>query len=109
MKVVRSLMLLLALLVTRSFAAKPNIVFILADDLGYTDVAVNGSKYYETTNIDRLAQQGTRFTRYYQCQNCQPTRAALLTGQSSARTGIYTVGSIDRFDWWKRSLRPVEN
>src|SRR5687768_4290355 len=109
MKVVHSLTILLALLVAEGFAAKPNIVFILADDLGYTDIAVNGSKYYETPNIDRLAEQGTRFTRYYHCQNCQPTRAALLTGQYSTRTGVYTVGGIDRFDWWKRPLRPVEN
>lgn len=88
---------------------KPNIVFILADDLGYTDVAVNGSKYYETPNIDRLAAQGTRLTRYYHCQNCQPTRAALMSGQYGARTGVFTVGSVDRFAWWKRSLRPPEN
>lgn len=90
-------------------APRPNIVFILADDLGYTDVACYGSKYYETPNIDRLASQGLKLTRYYNCQNCQPTRAALLTGQYSPRTGVYTVGSIDRFDWWKRSLRPVDN
>jgi arylsulfatase A-like enzyme len=109
MKLVHSLTAFLALLLAHSFAAKPNIVFILADDLGYTDIAVNGSKYYETPNIDRLAGQGMRFTRYYHCPNCQPTRAALLTGQYGARTGVYTVGNIDRFDWWKRSLRPVEN
>ena len=47
-----------------SFAADapPNIVFILADDLGWTDLGCQGSKYYETPNIDRLAQQGMRFT-----------------------------------------------
>ena len=88
---------------------KPNIVFILADDLGYTDIAVNGSKYYETPNVDRLAGQGMRFTRYYHCQNCQPTRAAIMSGQYGARTGVFTVGSVDRFGWWKRSLRPPEN
>ena len=43
-------------------AGRPNIVFILADDLGYTDVACYGSRYYETPNIDRLAAEGTRFT-----------------------------------------------
>ncbi|HUR57647.1 MAG TPA: sulfatase [Opitutaceae bacterium] len=90
-------------------AAKPNIVFIMADDLGYTDVGAFGSKYYETPNIDRLAQQGTRLTNYHQCQNCQPTRAALMTGQYSPRTGVYTVGGIERFDWSKRPLRPVDN
>lgn len=94
---------------SRAAERKPNIIFILADDLGYTDLAVNGSKYYETPHIDRLAAQGTRLTRYYHCQNCQPTRAALMTGQYSTRTGVYTVGSEDRFAWWKRSLRPVPN
>lgn len=88
----------------------PNIVFILADDLGYTDVACYGSKYYETPNIDRLAAEGARFTSGYTCgPNCQPTRAALMTGQYNPRTGIYTVGSIDRFNWQSRPLRPVDN
>ena len=92
------------------YARPPNIVLILADDLGYTDVACYGSKYYETPNIDRLAAQGLRFTNGYTCgPNCQPTRAALLSGQYGPRTGIYTVGSIDRFDWKTRPLRPVDN
>lgn len=89
---------------------RPNIVFILADDLGYSDVACYGSKYYETPNIDRLAAQGMRFTNGYACgPNCQPTRAALMSGQYGPRTGIYTVGSINRFDWQTRPLRPVDN
>jgi arylsulfatase A-like enzyme len=89
---------------------KPNIVLILADDLGYTDVACFGSKFYETPNIDRLAAEGIRFTDGYTCgPNCQPTRAALLSGQYGPRTGVYTVGNIDRFDWQSRSLRPVDN
>ena len=87
----------------------PNIIFVLADDLGWTDLAVQGSKYYETPNIDRLAAQGMRFTRFYNCPNCQPTRAALMSGQYGARTGVYTVGGIDRFDWRSRPLRPVDN
>jgi arylsulfatase A-like enzyme len=89
--------------------AKPNIIFIMADDLGYTDVACFGSKYYETPNIDRLATQGMKLTNYHHHQNCTPTRAALMSGQYSARTGTYTVGGIDRFDWSKRPLRPVDN
>lgn len=91
-------------------SAKPNIIFILADDLGYTDLACYGSKYHETPNIDRMASQGMRFTSGYTCgPNCQPTRAALMSGQYMPRTGIYTVGSIDRFNWQSRSLRPVDN
>src|SRR4051795_11827131 len=89
---------------------KPNIVFILADDLGYTDVACFGSKYYETPNIDRLASEGIRFTNGYTCgPNCQPTRAALMSGQYGPRTGVYTVGDIDRFNWQSRPMRPVDN
>src|SRR5690349_8426959 len=89
--------------------SRPNIVFILADDLGWSDTGAYGSKYYETPNIDRLAKQGMRFTNYHNCQNCQPTRAALMSGQYAVRTGVYTVGSIERFNWESRTLRPVDN
>ncbi len=107
----RFLFLAFAFLATcsRLAAAPPNIVFILADDLGYTDVACYGSKYYETPNIDKLASQGMKLTNHHHCQNCQPTRAALMTGQYGPRTGVYTVGGIDRFDWQSRPLRPVDN
>jgi len=89
---------------------KPNIVFVLADDLGWTDLGCQGSKFYETPHIDKLAGQGMRFTSGYTCgPNCQPTRAALITGQYGPRTGVYTVGGIDRFDWQSRPLRPVDN
>jgi arylsulfatase A-like enzyme len=90
-------------------ARSPNIVFIMADDLGWTDLGCFGSHYYETPHIDRLARQGVRFTNHHHCQNCTPTRAALMSGQHGARTGVYTVGGIDRFDWSMRPLRPVEN
>ncbi len=102
---------LLPLLAAALHAAerKPNIVFIMADDLGYTDLGSFGSKYYETPNIDRLARDGMKLTSFHQCQNCAPTRAALMSGQTGARTGVYTVGGIDRFDWRKRPLRPVDN
>ena len=91
-------------------AERPNIVFILADDLGYTDLGCYGSKYYETPNIDRLAAEGVRFTDGYTCgPNCQPTRAALMSGQYGPRTGVYTVGNINRFNWQSRPLRPVDN
>lgn len=111
MKLMRHLLVFLSLLaaVSAGAADKPNIVFILADDLGYTDVACYGSKFYETPNIDRLAAQGLKLTRYYHSPNCQPTRAALLSGQHGPRTGVYTVGGIDRFNWWQRPLRPVDN
>lgn len=113
MKTIPSLLALLFLTLLggapAASARQPNIVFILADDLGWTDLACQGSKYYETPNIDRLAQQGLKLTRYHHCQNCTPTRAALMSGQYGARTGVYTVGGIERFDWQTRPLRPVDN
>ncbi len=99
----------LGLCAADTLPAKPNIIFIMADDLGYTDVACFGSQYYETPNIDRLAAQGMKLLNYHQCQNCAPTRAALMSGQYGPRTGVYTVGGIDRFDWSMRPLRPVDN
>lgn len=91
-------------------ARKPNIVFILADDLGWADVGCYGSTYYETPNIDRLAAQGVRFTDGYSAgPNCTPTRAALMSGQYGARTGVFTVGNINRFNWQSQTLAPPQN
>lgn len=68
---------------------KPNIVFILIDDLGWTDVGCYGSRYYEIPNIDRLAAEGTKFTNgYAACAVCSPTRASILTGRYPARLGL---------------------
>jgi arylsulfatase A len=68
---------------------KPNIVFILIDDLGWADVGCYGSKYYETPNINRLAAQGMRFSdAYAACPVCSPTRASLMTGKYPARLHI---------------------
>ena len=70
-------------------AAQPNIIFVLTDDLGWTDLGCFGSTYYETPNIDRLASQGMRFTDAYSaCTVCSPTRASVLTGQYPARLHI---------------------
>ncbi len=112
MSAIRTLLLglLIPLAAAQASPPRPNIVFILADDLGYTDVSAYGSKYYETPNIDRLAAEGLKFTDgYTNGPNCQPTRAALISGQYAARTGIYTVGHIDRFNWRSQGLRPVAN
>lgn len=70
---------------------KPNIVFILADDLGWMDVSINGSKYYETPNIERLAKRGMTFTNAYTASHlCSPTRASILTGQYPERFHLTT-------------------
>ena len=70
-------------------ADKPNVIFILADDLGAHDLGCFGSTFYETPNIDRLANRGTRFTQAYAASPlCSPTRSSILVGQYPARTGI---------------------
>ena len=66
-----------------------NVILFHIDDLGWKDLGCQGSRYYETPNIDRLASQGTRFTdAYAACAVCSPTRAALMTGRYPARHGI---------------------
>ncbi len=72
-----------------SVSDKPNIVFILIDDLGWRDIGCYGSSFYETPNLDRLALQGIQFTdAYASCPVCSPTRASLMTGKNPARVGI---------------------
>jgi arylsulfatase A len=69
--------------------SKPNIVFILIDDMGWADGACFGSRFYQTPNLDRLAAQGMMFTQAYAaCAVCSPTRAALMTGKAPARLHI---------------------
>jgi arylsulfatase A-like enzyme len=70
-------------------AERPNVLFILADDLGAHDLGCFGSRFYETPNLDRLASRGTRFTQAYAASPlCSPTRSSILVGQYPARTGI---------------------
>lgn len=69
--------------------APPNIVVVLVDDLGWTDLGCQGSRFYETPHIDRLAASGARFTNAYAaCAVCSPTRAAVMTGRYPARVGV---------------------
>ena len=70
-------------------ADRPNVIFILADDLGAHDLGCFGSTFHETPNLDRLAKRGTRFTHAYAASPlCSPTRSSILVGQYPARTGI---------------------
>ena len=67
----------------------PNVIFILIDDMGWTDLSCYGSEFYETPNIDKLAEEGIRFTdAYAACPVCSPTRASILTGSYPARLGL---------------------
>ena len=71
---------------------QPNIIFILADDLGWGDPACFGNREILTPNIDAMASEGTLFTRYYSCAPiCSPARAAILSGQHPAEIGVHTV------------------
>ena len=91
----RAVMIRTALLLLSSFVilnsslwAKPNVILLLVDDMGWMDCGAYGSKYYETPNIDRFAARAMRFTNAYSQPLCSPTRASLLTGQYSARHRI---------------------
>lgn len=67
--------------------AKPNIVLIMVDDLGYSDIGAYGSEIH-TPNIDKLAYEGVRFKEFYNNSICAPTRASLITGQYPHKAGI---------------------
>lgn len=68
---------------------KPNVIMVLVDDLGWTDIGCYGSTYYETPNIDRLAREGMKFSDgYAACAVCSPTRAAIMTGRWPSRLGV---------------------
>ncbi|VGO11704.1 Arylsulfatase [Pontiella desulfatans] len=108
--------LLFSLLVGVSVqAGRPNVLFILVDDLGYSDVACYGNTLHETPNVDRLAREGMRFTAAYTaCAVCSPTRASIQTGQYPIRFGItdWIAGARKpntplKEQWTKRML-PLE-
>lgn len=76
-----------------------NVVFILADDLGWTDLGCYGNKFNETPNIDKLAESGIRFTHAYAaCPVCSPTRASIMTGKYPARLQLTNYIKGDRKD-----------
>ncbi len=84
-----SLLLILAISAVARAETKPNVVFILADDLGWNDLSLYGSKFHETPNIDALAKRGMKFNQAYSASPlCSPTRASILTGLNPARIGI---------------------
>ena len=90
--------------------ARPNILFIFADDLGWEDVGYQGADFYETPNIDRLATEGMVFSAgYAAAANCVPSRACVLSGQYTPRHGVYAVGSTKRGPGNLMRLEPVPN
>lgn len=90
--------------------APANILFINVDDLGWTDLGCMGSAFYETPNIDQLANEGMLFTEAYAAAaNCAPSRACVFTGQYTPRHGVYTVGHSQRGKTAFRKLIPTPN
>lgn len=84
----------------------PNIVFILADDLGWRDLGNEGSTFYDTPHLDRLAREGAKFTRGYAASRvCSPSRASILTGQYPARHGITDWIGAATGDAWRNLQR----
>ena len=82
-------------------AGRPNIILIVADDLGYGDLSCYGQQKFQTPNIDRLAEQGMRFTQYYAGSTvCAPSRSALLTGQDTGHTPIRGNRSVQPEGQW---------
>lgn len=87
-------------------AGQPNILFVLTDDEGWPTLGCYGNKRVPTPNLDRLAAEGMRFTDAYVMPQCTPTRAALLTGQHTARNGMWHV--IGWYGYpWARLREPV--
>jgi len=88
---------------------KPNIVLIVADDLGWSDLSYMGSEYYETPNIDKLSKSGmTFYNGYASSANCAPSRATMLSGKYHTEHGIYTVRNSDRGSRKTRKIIPIE-
>lgn len=92
-------------------AEKPNVVFILVDDLGMHDLSIEGSTFYRSPHIDRLARGGMRFTQgYANCRVCSPSRASIQLGKFTARHGITNwIGAASGMDWKRDDrLLPAE-
>jgi arylsulfatase A-like enzyme len=91
-------------------ARSPNIVLILADDLGWQDTGFSGARFYETPRLDRLAREGIVFRQAYSSAgNCQPSRACLISGQYTPRHHVFAVGTTDRGPRELMRMVPVPN
>lgn len=106
----RLLFSLIALSAPLFAAAPPNIILIFADDLGWKDVAYQGSSFCETPVLDALTREGMTFTNAYSSAgNCAPSRACLLSGTYTPRHHVYAVGSTDRGNKTQHRLIPIPN
>lgn len=98
MKILHRPLLFLVLALTAHAAPKPNIVFIIADDLGWADVAFHGGSA-PTPHLDRLAAEGVELTQHYVYPVCSPTRSALLSGRYATRFGVTSPQNARAFRW----------
>lgn len=90
--------------------AKPNVIFINVDDLGWKDAGFMGGDFFETPNLDLLASESMVFMKSYSAAaNCAPSRACLMTGLNTPRHGVYTVSPSARGNKKSRKLVPIEN
>ena len=111
----KAILLVLGIILAMNTQGQPivkplQVILIVADDLGWKDVGFMGSKYYNTPNLDKLAEKSVIFTQAYaNASNCAPSRACLLTGNFAPRHGVYTVGSSQRGDTKTRKLIPTPN
>jgi N-acetylgalactosamine-6-sulfatase len=97
-RIMKHLALTLCLLATCGTlsAARPNILFIYADDWGYGDLACHGHPHLKTPNLDRLAKEGTDFHQFTVCNPvCSPSRTAIVTGQYPVRHGVHQLFATD--------------
>ena len=104
------LTLILSCQYSRNNISKPNVILINVDDLGWSDLSFMGSNYYETPNIDKLAENGMIFyNAYAAAANCAPSRASMLSGKYTTEHEIYTVGNSERGNKKTRKLIPIKN
>lgn len=104
------LTLILCCQYSRNNISKPNVILINVDDLGWSDLSFMGSNYYETPNIDKLAENGMIFyNAYAAAANCAPSRASMLSGKYTTEHEIYTVGNSERGNKKTRKLIPIKN
>lgn len=88
-----------------SASERPNIVVIVADDLGWADVGFHGNQVIQTPSLDRIAAEGAQLDRFYTTPICSPTRAALMTGRDPIRLGV-AYSTI--MPWQNNGIHPDE-
>src|ERR671919_2717029 len=86
-------------------AERPNVVLIMGDDMGYSDLGCYGGEI-ATPNLDRLAANGLRFTRFYNCTRCCPSRASLLSGLYPHQAGVGLMTGDQKLPGYRGTIQP---